>query len=489
MTDFAGKRVHLMGIGGSGVSALVPLLQSRGAIVSGCDATISAMTRLLGSTGVPVACGHHADHVHDVDLVVHTAALADDHPELQAARVRGIPVLGRGACLVALMAGARTIAVSGSHGKTSTTWFIGHLLAESGADPVVMVGGAVGALGGGGARVGRGGLFVAEVDESDGSFAGVRPTIAVVTNLDHEHLRHYGSFANLEIAFNGWLRTVPADGLAVVPTTGLSERVTAGVRAPLLRVGLDAGDCHATELALGADGSRCRVILHGQDIGELIVPIPGAHMVTNALMAVAAARFAHPSSSLMALATCERVRRRFLVHGTAAGVRVVEDYGHHPSEIRATIAAARLAGGRVHVLFQPHRFTRTHDCFTEFVAAFDQAHRVALLPVYGAGETPIPGATSAVLAAAVTLRRSGEDDLTVLATAERATAVTFIAQGAQPGDTVLILGAGDVGECAQQVLDFFHPGRREPAMASGPDVADLVKSSQTLTLEKACVPC
>ena len=455
MIDLAGKRVHLMGIGGSGVSALVPLLQARGAILSGCDATISAMTRRLASGGVPVACGHHADHVHDADLVVHTAAVADDHPELQEARARGIPVLGRGACLVALMAGIRTIAVSGSHGKTSTTWFIGHLLAESAADPVVMVGGSVGALGGGGARVGRGDLFVAEVDESDGSFAGVCPTIAVVTNLDHEHLRHYGSFANLELAFNSWLRTVPANGLVVVPTSGLSERVTAGVTAPVLRVGLEAGDCHAAELALGADGSRCRVILDGQDLGELIVPIPGAHMVTNALMAVVAARAAHPTTALAALATCERVRRRFLVHGTTAGVRVVEDYGHHPSEIRATIAAARLAGGRVQVLFQPHRFTRTQDCFAEFVAAFDQAHRVALLPVYGAGEAPIAGATSAALAIAVTQRRSGEDSLTVLATAERPTAVAFLSQGAVPGDTVLILGAGDVGECAQLVLDFF----------------------------------
>lgn len=455
MIDFAGKRVHLIGIGGSGVSALVPLLQARGASVSGCDATISAMTRRLSASGVPVAYGHHADHLSEVDVVVHTAAMADDHPELQAARARGLSVLGRGACLVALMAGARTIAVSGSHGKTSTTWFLGHLLAESGADPLVMVGGAVGALGGGGARLGRGGLFVAEVDESDGSFAGVSPSIAVVTNLDHEHLRHYGSFANLETAFNQWLQRVPADGLVVLPASGLSERVTADLAAPVLRVGLASGDCHATDLALGADGSRCRVLLHGEDLGELYVPIPGAHMVTNALMAVAAARCAYPEVVLASLATCERVRRRFLVHGHAAGVRVVEDYGHHPSEIRATIAAARLAGGRVHVLFQPHRYTRTHDCFGEFVTAFDQAYLVALLPVYAAGEAPIAGATSAALSAAVIQRRSGEDALTVVATAEPAVAVAFVARGARPGDTILILGAGDVGDCAPQVLEFL----------------------------------
>lgn len=464
MSAFRGQHVHLLGIGGSGVSALVPLLRAQGAAVSGCDAAESATTAGLRAAGVPVAIGHAIDHVLAADVVVHSAAVATDHPELAAARARGARVIGRGACLVELMAGARTLAVSGSHGKTSTTWFAGHLLAESGADPVVMVGGAVGALGGGGARIGHGDLFVAEVDESDGSFAGVRPHVAIVTNLDREHLRHYGSFQRLEETFNGWLRTLPADGVAVVPVSGLAERVTAGLAAPLLTVGLDRGDCHASRLELGAEGSRCRVHLHGADLGELAIPIPGAHMVANALMAVAAARFLHPATDLATLATCERVRRRFLVHGTAGGVRVVEDYGHHPAEIRATIAAARLGGGRVHVLFQPHRHTRTQDCFADFITAFDQAHRLALLPIYGAGEEPIPGVDSGALAREIAGRLcAGVDASMVLAAEDPAAAIRFLASAAEPGDTVLVLGAGDVGACAPDLLRFFAIGRREPA--------------------------
>ena len=473
--DLRGQHVHLLGIGGSGVSALVPLLQARGAVVSGCDSSDSAVTRRLTAAGVAVARGHAAFHLAGVDLVVHSAAIASDHPELVAARAQGIRVVARGTCLVELMAGARTLAISGSHGKTSTTWFAGHLLTRGGADPVVMVGGAVGSLGGG-ARVGRGDIFVAEVDESDGSFAGVRPQVAVVTNLDHEHLRHYGSFAALEAAFHAWLATVPAHGLIVAPTHGLGASVTAGLAAPVLRVGLEAGDCHAAGLELGAEGSRCRVILHGEDLGEISVPIPGAHMVANALMAIAAARFLHPAIDLADLATCERVRRRFLVHGTVGGVRVVEDYGHHPAEVRATIAAARLGGGRVHVLFQPHRHTRTADCFAEFVTAFDQAQSVALLPIYGAGEEPIPGVTSAAVVAAIAARRgeeAAEPTASVVAPADHVAAVAGITVRAQPGDTILILGAGDVGECAPGILAFFRPGRDEPAMTATQELLDV----------------
>jgi UDP-N-acetylmuramate--alanine ligase len=463
--NFSGLHVHLLGIGGAGVSALVPLLQARGARVSGCDAQESATIQRLRSAGIAVAIGHDPAHGVDADVVVHTAAVGPEHPELVAARAAGAVILGRGACLVELMRGTRTLAVSGSHGKTTTSWFAGHLLTQAGADPLVMVGGAIAALGGGGARAGQGGIFVAEVDESDGSFAGVAPHVAIVTNLDREHLRHYGSFAGLESAFQGWLAGVPADGLVVLPAAGISPVLGAGIPAQVVTVGLEHGDCHAAELELAAEGSRCRVVLHGEELGELLVPIPGAHMVANALMAVAACRFLETRVRLSDLATCERVGRRFRVHGSPADVRIVEDYGHHPAEVRATIAAARLAGGRVQVLFQPHRYTRTQDCFADFVTAFDQAHRVALLPVYGAGETLIPGADSASLAQAIAVRRGSDEAATVLATADRTAAMAFVAGAARAGDTVLVLGAGDVGACAQELLDFFPPGRREPALA------------------------
>ncbi|HYE04363.1 MAG TPA: UDP-N-acetylmuramate--L-alanine ligase [Planctomycetota bacterium] len=454
-SDFSGRHVHLMGIGGAGVSALVPLLQKSGAAVSGCDVDESPVVRRLRAHGFRVGIGHSPSHLDGVDIVVHTGAIAADHPELARARAEGIEVLTRAACLVRLMAGRRTLAVAGSHGKSSTTWMLGHLLAEAGADPVVMVGGSVAALGGTGARAGGSDLFVAETDESDGSFAQVQPEVAVVTNLDHEHLRHYGSFTALEDAFGEWLSRVPRHGAVVVPATGLGPRVAANVSARLIRVGLDGGDYHAVDLDLGGEGSRCRVRGYGDDLGELVVPIPGAHMVHNALMAVAAAKAVRPEVKIAAMARCERVRRRFTVHGKPKGVRVVEDYGHHPAEVRATIGAARLGGGRVHVIFQPHRYTRTQDCFDDFTAAFDQAHAVVVLPIYAASEQPIPGVDHASLAHAIAGRRSGlgEERALVKAFDDWDAAVDLMVRNAKPGDTCLVLGAGDVGQLAPLLVE------------------------------------
>jgi UDP-N-acetylmuramate--alanine ligase len=465
-TRFRGLHVHLMGIGGAGVSALVPLLARVGARVSGCDAHDSPVLSRLAAAGTPCAVGHAPSHLAGVDVLVRSAAVPDDHPEVAAARARGLPVMTRGECLVRLMEGTRTIAVSGSHGKTSTTWMTAHLLTAGGLDPVVMVGGAVEALGGGGARAGGGDLFIAETDESDGSFAGVDPEIAIVTNLDHEHLRHYGSFTGLEDAFNAWLRRIPADGCAIVPSTGLSPRVLAGLRCRIATCGLGEGEWRAAGLELGADGSRMRVLHRGVDLGEVRVPIPGAHMALNALMACAAARIAAPEVALAPLAACERVRRRFTVHGQPAGIRVVEDYGHHPTEVRATIAAARLGGGRVHVAFQPHRYTRTADCFEAFVEAFDQAHGVAILPVYAASEAPIPGVDAADLAAALRARRAGLGEETVAWCGGHDAAVAHLAALAAPGDTVLVLGAGDIGRLAPRLAAFFTdaPARTSPGL-------------------------
>ena len=472
---FRGRRVHLMGIGGAGVSALVPLLQEVGAIVSGCDCSESPVVARLRAEGVPIAQGHSMAHGEDADLVVHTAAVAIDHPELVAARERGVPVITRGECLVELMAGTRTIAVSGSHGKTSTTWMIGHLLTEAGLDPVVMVGGSVASLGGG-ARAGHSDLFVAETDESDGSFAEVEPEIAILTNLDHEHLRHYGGFAAMEDSFNVWLARVPRSGAVIVPTSGLSARVTANVTARIIRCGLESGDYHARDLELGPDGSRMRVVGFGEDLGEVRVTIPGAHMAHNALMAIAAARHIQPRCDLSALARCERVRRRFTVHGSPGGVRVVEDYGHHPTEVRATIAAARLGGGNVHVVFQPHRYTRTADSFPDFVAAFDQAKSLALLPIYAASEQPIPGIDSRLLADSIRMRQGGPP--TVFYTADEQEIVELIGREAEAGDTVLILGAGDVGNLSGPFLRFFRVAGPDHAVAAGqlPDHARAVAS-------------
>lgn len=462
-TRYRGRRVHLMGIGGAGVSALVPLLQRVGALLDGCDLHDGPVLARLRAAGVPCAVGHDPAHLAGVEALVHSAAIPPDHPELAAARARGLPVLSRGQCLVSLMEGSRTLAVAGSHGKTSTTWMAAHLVAAAGLDPVVMVGGAVPELGGSGGRAGASDLFIAEVDESDGSFAAVEPEVAVVTNLDDEHLRHYGSYAALCAAFRDWLARIPPHGTAIVPAEGLPASVTAGLACRVLRVGLERGDWCARDLALGAEGSRFRVLAEGRELGEIAVPLPGAHMALNALMACAAARALTPGCPLAPLAHCQRVRRRFSVHGTPRGVRVVEDYAHHPTEVRATIAAARLAGGRVHVVFQPHRHTRTADCFGGFVAAFDLAHAVALLPVYAAGEAPVPGPGAPELAAALAERRG--HDGSVAYCPEPAAALAHVAAAAAAGDTVLVLGAGDVGRLAPELAALIA-GRGEAACSA-----------------------
>jgi UDP-N-acetylmuramate--alanine ligase len=461
ITDrFRGRHVHLIGMGGAGVSALAPLLTKVGAEVSGCDASDGVMQQRLRKIGYQVHVGHDVTHLDGVDLVVHTAAVKFDHPELVAARLRGIPLMTRGECLVELMAGTRTIAVAGSHGKTSTTWMLGHMLTEAGIDPVVMVGGSVASLDGG-ARVGSGDWFIAESDESDGSFARISPQIAIVTNLDQEHLGHYGSFAELERQFHEWLKQIPHDGTVIVPVTGISERVLGGFHCRIVRCGLDRGDVYCTQLELGADFSRAVVHAFGRTLGAIQVPIPGAHMVLNALQAIAAALATSATIQVQTLAGCERVRRRFTVHGNPNGIRVVEDYGHHPTEIRATIAAARLAGGRVHVIFQPHRYSRTVECFVDFVSAFDQAYSLALLPIYSAGEIALPEVSSQILGRAICDHRAGLASETVIAVDDAALAIRFIARHALPGDTCLLLGAGDVGLLAGPVIDFFHVPERD----------------------------
>ncbi len=447
--DLNGRRVHLMGIGGAGVSALVPLLRRRGAVVDGCDGAASPTTDRLAVDGVPVAIGHDPAHVRDADLVIHTAAVPADHPELAAARARGAEVVGRGAFLGRLLADGPAMAVTGSHGKTSTTWFLGHLLAGAGLDPTVIVGGTVASLGGG-VRAGAG-WTVAEADESDGSFAAIAPRVAVVTNLDHEHLRHYGSFNGLQAAVAAWLSRIPADGLAVLPADETGARLAAACRCRTTTCGADEGDWRLADLRLEGEGSRAAVVHGGAVVADLAVPLPGVHMAVNALMALAAARHAAPAA-VGDLSACERVRRRFTVHGHPRGVRVVEDYGHHPAEVRATIAAARLAGGRVHVLFQPHRHTRTADCFDGFAAAFDQAHTVALLPIYAAGESAVPGVDHRRLADAVAGRRAGLGESPVAAVDAAAAGCALLAAQARPGDTCLVLGAGDVGAAAPLLI-------------------------------------
>lgn len=449
---FRGKHVHCMGIGGAGVSALVPLLEQAGANVSGCDLSRNTMVETLAAQGTVIALGHDAQHVNDIDILVHSSAVPDSHSEIRAAKQQGVLVLSRPACLAELMGGMRTLAVAGSHGKTSTTWMAGHLMTAAGADPVVMVGGKVASLQGG-ARRGGGRCFIAEVDESDGGFAHTNPEVAIVTNLEAEHVRHYGGFAQLCDAFRDWLAAMGRADTVIVPAKGLPPQILAGVSASIVTTGIDCGDWQAREVHLGAESSTFELQAPHAAMGSVHVPIPGKHMVENAVMAIAAVHALHGTVDVQRLHSCERVARRFTVHGVVNQVRVVEDYAHHPTEIRATLATAALAGGRLHVLFQPHRHSRTADCFHELCNAFSQAHAVAITPVYAGGETPIAGASGQDLAEAIAVTRGPECSGLTQYVSQREAGIGFVTAHAQAGDTILILGAGDIGQAAAPIVE------------------------------------
>ncbi len=441
------QSVHLMGIGGAGMSALVPLLQLEGANCSGCDLVRSPVVEQCEKNNVQVHLGHDLSHLQNVDIVVYSSAVPKQHEELREARLRGLQVISRASCLAELMRGRKTIAVAGSHGKTTTTWMLGHLLNSDQLDPVIMCGGSLDSLNGVGGQAGKGSLFVAEVDESDGGFLHVDPSIAIITNLEAEHVRHYGSFEALCQAVHDWLADIDESGYIII-ADGSIEPVLHDCTAPIIRCGIGSGDYTATHIELEAEGSTCTVCYRGEELARVHIPIPGLHNIKNALCAIAAARCINPDIDVCSLNNCERVDRRFSVRAQVSGIRIVEDYGHHPTEIIATIEAAQLGAERVHVIFQPHRYSRTADLYTEFTSAFTAAHAVAIVPIYAAHEEALPGINARYLVegiAAYQRQHDGHGERIQYA-AHFDEAVGFILSHAQDGDTILVLGAGDVDQ-------------------------------------------
>jgi UDP-N-acetylmuramate--alanine ligase len=444
------RRIHFIGIGGAGMSGIAEVLLNLGYEVSGSDQKASETTERLTRLGGRVFAGHAASNVEDAQVVVFSTAVPPDNPELLAARAAGIPVIARAEMLAELMRMKYGIAVGGSHGKTTTTSMIAAVLARGGLDPTIVVGGRFHAIGSN-ARVGHGEFLVAEADESDGSFLRLSPAVAVITNVDREHMDHYASLEELHRAFVYFANRVPFYGVTVL------DADDPGVRAILPQVvkrhtlygtGPDA-EIRAVAIRLEPHGARFRVEARGRDRGEVELMIPGRHNVRNALAAVAVGLevgvgFGHVAESLAAFTG---VSRRFETRGTEGGVRVVDDYGHHPTEIMATLGAAKGLGGRVLVIFQPHRYTRTQALLDEFGGAFADAARVWVLEVYPAGEKPIAGVTgrSVVESAA----RQGHAHVEF---ADAATAAAAAAAEARSGDVVITLGAGDVWKLADQVL-------------------------------------
>ena len=444
-------RIHFIGIGGAGMSGIAEVLLTMGYQVSGSDLKSSEVTDRIVRLGGRVFVGHAEANVEGAQIVVHSTAVSADNAELIAARAAGVPVIGRAEMLAELMRMKYGIAVGGAHGKTTTTSMIAAVLARGGFDPTIVVGGRLHALGTN-ARLGHGQFLVAEADESDGSFLRLTPAVAVITNLDREHLDYYRDLDEVRQAFVYFANRVPFYGVVVLCGDDPQVReILPGVKKRHLLYGLDPGsEVRAEIVEVGAGGSRFRVLARDVVLGEVELHLPGRHNVLNALAAVAVGLeievgFGH---IVEALAGFRGVSRRFELRGEIAGVRVVDDYAHHPTEIRATLEAARHSGGRRLVVFQPHRFSRTLALAEEFGTCFGDADRVWVLDVYGAGERPIEGISGQTVVESA--RRQGSRQVEYAP--DPAAAVAAVAAEARSGDTVLTLGAGDVGKLGDEIL-------------------------------------
>jgi UDP-N-acetylmuramate--alanine ligase len=460
-----------VGIGGIGMSGIAELLANLGFEVSGSDLKRSATAaRLAEKFGVKVHEGHRAENVGDAQVVVFSSAVRPSNPEIVEALRRGIPVIPRAEMLAELMRLRFSIAVAGSHGKTTTTSMIAVALERAGVDPTAVIGGRLSAFGSN-ARLGRGEYLVAEADESDRSFLMLYPTIAVMTNIDREHMESYGSFADLQQAFVDFANKVPFYGSVVACAD--DEAIAAilpRINRPLLTYGLEGRERRegpqgerrkgvhvgATDIEIGAFGGRCLVYVNDHArrdrLGELRLAIPGRHNLQNALAAVAVAdRLGIPFSDVAsALADFHGAERRFERHGEAGGVLVVDDYGHHPTEIAAVLAAARATlGRRLVVAFQPHRFTRTQQLLDAFGPALREADEIVLTDIYAASEEPIAGVTIEALADAV---RSGSGRPVHVAKQLDAV-IPVLLRIVRPGDAVLTLGAGSIGLLPPRLIE------------------------------------
>ncbi len=444
------------------MSAIAELLVHLGCVVSGSDLRRTSVTERLSGLGVRIADQHAASHVEGAEVVVYSSAVPADNPERRAAARRPVALLPRGEMLAQLAGTKRGVAVAGSHGKTTTAAMAALVLLAGGLDPTVVIGGTLPAIEGG-ARLGRGQLIVVEADESDRSFLRLSPEVAVLTNLDEEHLDAYAGMADLEDAFVRFAERVPAGGCIVAcgDDPGL-RRLLPRLRGGAAARGVNVMTCgtgdpgarmHAHDIKLHASGSACRVGIAdaGETEFELRLAVPGRHNLGNALAAVAAGMHfdVPPRVAAAALARYQGAERRLQRHGKVAGVTVIDDYGHHPTEIEAVLETVRLgAPARVRVVFQPHRYSRTIRLLERFGAAFAAADDVLLAAVYGAGETPIPGATAEAIAAAIR-RVSG----TPVRVVESLDAIPeLVAAEAGAGDVVVTLGAGSIATVPGRIV-------------------------------------
>jgi len=451
---FRQQHLHFTGIGGIGMSGIAEVLLNLGYQISGSDLKLSPITERLAGMGAKIYEGHNAANVNGARALVVSSAVDESNPEVQEARRLQIPVIPRGELLAELMRLKFGIAVAGSHGKTTTTSMTATILSHAGLDPTVVVGGRVNTMGGTNARIGHTDLFLVESDESDGSFLKLAPILAVVTNIDREHVDHYPTLDATRAAFLEFLNKVPFYGAAIVC---LDDANVQGLLPQITRRTITYGttaqaDIEATEIACGHFASEFRLRYRTTDLGRFHLRIPGRHNVLNTMAAVAVALELGVQADTIrdALATFSGVDRRFQVKGIERGITVVDDYGHHPTEIQATLESAHNCGfRRIHVLFQPHRYTRTFHLMDEFARAFNQADTLFLMDIYAASEKPIEGVTAEALAAR--MRQFGHRGVQYVGTMDRG--IDELVGAAESGDLLLTLGAGSITQAGDKILE------------------------------------
>ncbi len=453
------QHVHFVGIGGIGMSGIAEVLVNLGFRVSGSDQKRSAATDRLQMMGVEFAEGHSGMNIGDAQVVVRSTAVREDNPEIIEAHRRSIPVIPRAEMLAELMRlKPHTVAVAGSHGKTTTTSMVATVLGHAGLDPTIVVGGVVGAFGSN-AYLGTSDLMIVEADESDRSFLMLTPTIAVVTNIDREHMDYYHDMDDVRACFTSFVNKVPFYGASVLCLDDPNvQAIIPYVERRRMTYGLSAqADISAHSIRYDQSfGSKFTVWQSGNEIGEINLRVPGLHNVYNSLAAIAVGLeldvpFAQIAEALVSFAGAGR---RFQHKGEVGGVLVIDDYGHHPTEIKATLAAAKIGSGgrRIVVLFQPHRYSRTHDLMEEFARSFNNADTLFITDIYAASEEPIKGVTAEALTEAV--KRFGHKDTHYIGPVENGPVT--LRDHVQPGDLVLTMGAGTVNRVSEQLLTLLR---------------------------------
>ena len=456
------QRIHLVGIGGIGMSGIAEVLLTLGYSVSGSDTKPSAITERLQNLGATIYEGHKASNVEGAHVVVVSSAVKNDNPEVVEAHKRKIPVIPRAEMLAELMRLKYGIAVAGAHGKTTTTSMVASVLTAAHLDPTFVVGGKVNQAGTT-ARLGKGEYFVVEADESDRSFLYYAPVVAVVTTIDREHLDQYSSLEEIQSVFVEFVNRIPFYGAAILCLDEPNvQAIIPDVKRPIITYGTSTqADLVISDISMEGLGSQFRLTYKGDDLGmfNLIHP-PGIHNVRNAAAAAAVALYLNVPSDLIreGLAKFTGVGRRFDIKGVVSDVTVIDDYGHHPAEIRATLEAARgCKFNRLLVLFQPHRFTRTQHLWDDFTKAFNQADILVLTDIYAASENPIPGITSEALAAAI--REAGHKNVHYFRNMQEG--IEYLLKNAKPADAILTIGAGNVSRASSEFMVLL--GTEQPS--------------------------